>query len=57
LKIDERSRKLNSVCLIGVTGHGKSTTGNTLIGKEIFKSSDGGESETDCIKGYISNWY
>ncbi len=30
------SEQFRSVCLIGVTGHGKSTTGNSIIGESKY---------------------
>ena len=41
------SQKFKSVCLIGVTGHGKSTTANTLVGEpDFFQTSANCKSET-----------
>jgi hypothetical protein len=34
------------VVLVGTTGNGKSTTGNTLAGRDCFSASDGFESQT-----------
>jgi len=39
------------VCLIGLTGHGKSTTSNTLVKQQIYKISCSINSETDKVKG------
>lgn len=57
------SQKFLSICLLGVTGHGKSSTANTLCGtennsngKEFFKISEGTESETDFVNGLVTTW-
>ena len=44
------------VCLIGCTGHGKSSTGNSLINENIFKVSAGTESETCHTEGALAKW-
>lgn len=51
------SKKFMSVCLLGVTGHGKSSTANTLCGKEYFTVSQGTESETHKVRGLLTTWY
>jgi putative ribosome biogenesis GTPase RsgA len=38
--------ELRSICFLGHTGSGKSTTLNTLIGQEAFKTSHSTKSET-----------
>ena len=33
------SQEFKTICFLGITGHGKSSTGNTLAKREIFKVS------------------
>ncbi len=42
--------------MIGVTGTGKSSTGNNLMQQEHFKASDSAESETSETKGKLGSW-
>jgi predicted GTPase len=49
-------KKYASICLLGVTGHGKSFTANTLIGGDYFKVSCHTESETSEVKGAVRNF-
>eukprot|EP00347_Sterkiella_histriomuscorum_P001044 403373553 len=52
------STNFPSVCLIGVTGHGKSTTANMLVGeKEYFKTSSMIKSQTTSCSGVVRNWF
>jgi predicted GTPase len=44
------------VCLIGLTGHGKSFTCNSLSKTEEFKVSSETESETEKVKGVVIRW-
>ena len=50
------SKNFLSVCLLGVTGHGKSSTANTLCGKEYFTVSEGAESQTHEVRGLVTTW-
>jgi predicted GTPase len=45
-----------SVCLIGLTGHGKSHTCNTLSKSDAFKVSAGIDSETEKVFGVVTRW-
>lgn len=45
-----------AIAVIGLTGSGKSTISNTLIGKDnVFKESNEVESQTQEIKGCDGN--
>ena len=45
-----------SICLIGLTGHGKSHTCNTLSKSEHFKVSADTDSETEKVSGVVTRW-
>jgi predicted GTPase len=45
-----------SICLIGLTGHGKSHTCNTLSNSTSFKVSAGMDSETEKVFGVVTKW-
>ena len=42
--------------MIGITGHGKSSTANSICGREKFTVSAGSESETDSVAGLLTRW-
>jgi predicted GTPase len=42
--------------MIGLTGHGKSSTANSICGQEKFTVSAGTESETDSVAGLLARW-
>jgi predicted GTPase len=46
-----------SICLIGATGAGKSSTCNTVCGQCHFKASEALESFTYATEGILTNWY
>lgn len=43
--------------MIGVTGHGKSSTANNIAGRNYFKISNSTVSETAAVKGLVTTWY
>ena len=49
------ANKFYSICLIGVTGHGKSSTANSLVGQKYFKASQNLQSETADVKGLVTH--
>ena len=53
---DELAKKFKIVCMIGLTGHGKSSTANSISGEEKFTVSAGTESETSSITGLLARW-
>ena len=53
---EELSKKFRVVCMIGLTGHGKSSTANSICGQEKFTISAGTESETDSVSGLLARW-
>ena len=53
---EELSKKFKIVCVIGLTGSGKSSTANSISGQQKFKESCSTVSETDSIAGLLSTW-
>ncbi len=53
---EQLSKKFKVVCMIGITGHGKSSTANSICGREKFRVSAGSESETDSVAGLLTRW-
>ena len=50
------AEKFKVICVIGLTGHGKSSTGNSMCGQPAFFVSALTESETDKFSGLLSRW-
>jgi predicted GTPase len=51
-----QSRKFRVICMIGCTGHGKSTTANSVCGAEHFTTSSSTESETSSFDVVLTRW-
>jgi predicted GTPase len=54
---DEVQRRFKVVCLIGLTGSGKSTTANSLCGEQKFNVSGGTVSVTTAFDGVLTRWF
>ena len=54
---DEVQRRFMVLCLIGLTGSGKSMTANSLCGEQKFSVSGGTESETTAFDGALTRWF
>ncbi len=53
---EEQSRRFPAICFIGVTGHGKSSTANSVCGAELFTTSCSTESETCKFDVVLTRW-
>jgi predicted GTPase len=56
LTAEERAEKYKVVCMIGVTGTGKSSTGNTIIKTDFFDVSNSADSVTSETRGCLGKW-
>jgi len=50
------SEKIRVSVAIGVSGHGKSSTANSLVGHKAFKTSSSLKSETSEVTGVLARW-
>ena len=57
LTAEQRSDLYKVVCMIGVTGTGKSATANSIIGQNYFKCSAAADSETMEVRGLVNQWF
>ena len=48
--------RIPSICMIGCTGHGKSTTANSICGAEHFSVSGGTVSVTSSFDVVLTRW-
>lgn len=53
---EEQSKRFPSICFIGVTGSGKSSTANSVCGAKHFTTSAGTESETSSFDVVVTRW-
>jgi GTP-binding protein EngB required for normal cell division len=53
---EEQAKRFPSICFIGVTGHGKSSTANSVCGAKHFNTSAGTESETCKFDVVLTRW-
>lgn len=49
-------KAFRSICLLGVTGHGKSSLGNSICGDNVFKADAGLTSVTDKVQGLVTRY-
>jgi predicted GTPase len=45
-----------TICLLGVTGHGKSSLANVICGENIFEANAGTTSVTEHVQGIVTTW-
>ncbi len=48
--------KLKSICVLGVTGHGKSSLGNVICGENVFEANAALKSVTEKVQGMVTTW-
>lgn len=48
--------KFESICLLGVTGHGKSSLANAICGENIFEANAATKSVTEKVQGMVTTW-
>ena len=53
---EKQAKKFPAICFIGVTGHGKSSTANSVCGAELFTTSAGTASLTCKFDVVITRW-
>jgi hypothetical protein len=53
---EKQSKRFPVICFLGVTGHGKSSTANSVCGEDLFTTSAGTESETSSFDVFATFW-
>jgi hypothetical protein len=54
---EEQAKKFPVLCMIGCTGHGKSTLANSVSGADQFSVSASTESETCSFDVVLTRWF
>jgi predicted GTPase len=44
------------ICMLGVTGHGKSSLANVICGENTFEANAGTTSVTEKVQGIVTTW-